>query len=202
MTRGTSKSPSDMQRKASLRHSHHQFVTASIQDQIVAGSLLVLTSSHTCKMKSSRFLRLLCLLLVFVTAAMANEAQQECANPGENGECIATETTQEEVIEEEIDPSCPSRPHIIRCAAHYLDTNHNNKLERSELEDAIAKLPWYSRGILKIIGSVNKIMQKCDADGDGAISIDHDMEQTKETCLATCFKRKAFKSAFFPECDK
>lgn len=140
-----------------------------------------------------------------VTAALANEEsseqqEQECANVGENGECIAEEKI--EMIEEEIDPSCPSRPHIIRCAAHHLDTNHNLMLERSELEDAIAKLPWYQRGVLKIIGSVDKIMKRCDADGDGAISITHDMEKTKETCLATCFKRKAFKSAFFPECDK
>ena len=52
-----------------------------------------------------------------------------------------------------------------------------------------------------MIGSVNKIMDKCDYDGDGAISVDHDMEKTKDTCLATCFKRRAFKGAFFPECD-
>jgi len=146
-------------------------------------------------------LRLLFVLLVVVVAAVANEEQGECANRGENGECIA-DLVKEQVEKEEIDPKCPSRPHIIRCAAHYLDVNHNGKLERSELSDAIDKLPWYSRGILKIIGSVDKIMKKCDYDGDGAISIDHDMENTKDTCLATCFKRKAFKSAFFPECDK
>ena len=44
-------------------------------------------------------------------------------------------------------------------------------------------------------------MVKCDADGDDAISMDKDMPATEETCLATCFKRKAFKSAFFPDCD-
>jgi hypothetical protein len=44
-------------------------------------------------------------------------------------------------------------------------------------------------------------MAKCDHDKDGKISIEQDMEATKETCLATCFKRKAFKSAFFAECD-
>jgi hypothetical protein len=148
------------------------------------------------------FVKVLLLALLVVTAVLANEQaqQNECPNIGENGECLAS--AQEEKIEEEIDPNCPSRPHIIRCAAHYLDTNHNDKLERSELEDAIAKLPWYQRGVLKIIGSVDKIMKKCDADGDGAISIVHDMEATKERCLATCFKRKAFKGAFFPECDK
>lgn len=98
------------------------------------------------------------------------------------------------------DPSCPSRPHIIRCAAKYLDTNKNKKLERSELETAIAELPWLARGVLKIIGSVDKIMDKCDANKDGAIGILDDMPKTEDTCLATCFKRKAFKSAFFPDC--
>lgn len=44
-------------------------------------------------------------------------------------------------------------------------------------------------------------MVKCDADGDGAISMEDDMTATEETCLASCFKRRAFKSAFFPECD-
>eukprot|EP00978_Attheya_sp_CCMP212_P036675 scaffold168110_cov58-Attheya_sp.AAC.3 len=57
------------------------------------------------------------------------------------------------------------------------------------------------KGLLKVIGSIDKIMAKCDHDKDGKISIEQDMEATKETCLATCFKRKAFKSAFFAECD-
>mmetsp|Transcript_6214 Transcript_6214/g.9000 ORF Transcript_6214/g.9000 Transcript_6214/m.9000 type:complete len:141 (+) Transcript_6214:53-475(+) len=99
------------------------------------------------------------------------------------------------------DPSCPSRPHIIKCAAKYLDTNKNNHLDRVELEEAINSLAWYAKGILKVIGSVDKIMDKCDYDKDGKISIDHDMESTTETCLASCFKRRAFKGAFFPECD-
>lgn len=55
--------------------------------------------------------------------------------------------------------------------------------------------------MLKILGSVDKIMGKCDVDGDDAIGIDYDMQHNKETCLATCFKRRAFKAAFFPECD-
>jgi len=99
------------------------------------------------------------------------------------------------------DPECPSRPHIIRCAGHYLDTNKNGLLEKAELEKAIDELSWFSRGVLKILGSVDKIMYKCDHDQDGAISIDHDMEHNKETCLSNCFKRRSFKSAFFPECD-
>lgn len=99
------------------------------------------------------------------------------------------------------DPKCPSRPHIIRCAAATLDKNKNNKLERKELQEGIDSLPWLSRGVLKIIGSVDKIMAKCDADGDDAIGMIDDMEKTKDQCLATCFKRRAFKSAFFPDCE-
>ena len=53
-----------------------------------------------------------------------------------------------------------------------------------------------------MIGSVDTIMKKCDADGDGSITIDVDMEATKETCLATCFKRYAFKKLFFPDCTE
>lgn len=111
-------------------------------------------------------------------------------------ECVADQVSAPE------DPNCPSRSHIIRCAGKYLDTNQNQKLERSELETAINTLPWYARGVLKVIGSIDKIMKKCDADGDDAIGMDTDMPATEDTCLATCFKRKAFKAAFFPECDQ
>eukprot|EP00588_Corethron_pennatum_P014497 CAMPEP_0194277900 /NCGR_PEP_ID=MMETSP0169-20130528/10093_1 /TAXON_ID=218684 /ORGANISM="Corethron pennatum, Strain L29A3" /LENGTH=136 /DNA_ID=CAMNT_0039021969 /DNA_START=78 /DNA_END=488 /DNA_ORIENTATION=- len=99
-----------------------------------------------------------------------------------------------------VDPNCPSRESIIKCAATHLDTNKNQKLEEKELDDAIGSLPWYARGVLKIIGSTKLIMKKCDYDKDGAIDMVTDMEATKDTCLATCFKKKAFKSAFFPDC--
>mmetsp|Transcript_3282 Transcript_3282/g.3658 ORF Transcript_3282/g.3658 Transcript_3282/m.3658 type:complete len:143 (-) Transcript_3282:286-714(-) len=123
-----------------------------------------------------------------ISASVDSAVAQECANP-EAG-CPTEE-----------DPNCPSRPHIIRCAGKYLDTNQNRLLERIELENAIDGLSFFSRGILKVIGSVDKIMAKCDFDGDGAISIEKDMPATEETCLATCFKKRAFKGAFFPDCD-
>merc|ERR1719148_652378 len=135
-----------------------------------------------------RFIASLYVSLLISASSVNAAGKQECANP-EAG--CATEE----------DPNCPSRPHIVRCAGKYLDTNQNQILERSELETAIDTLPWYSRGLLKIIGSVDKIMDKCEADGDGAISIEEDMPATEETCLATCFKKRAFKGAFFPDCD-
>jgi len=152
------------------------------------------------------------LVLLLAVSHGAAEEGQDCAAAGD---CVnpdaaaAEEETVEEVAvadaeEEEKtpeDPACPSRPHIIRCAAAHLDVNKNNKLDRKELQDAIDSLPWLARGVLKILGSVDSIMGKCDADGDDAIGIDTDMESTKETCLASCFKRKAFKQAFFPDCD-
>mmetsp|Transcript_8820 Transcript_8820/g.18925 ORF Transcript_8820/g.18925 Transcript_8820/m.18925 type:complete len:167 (+) Transcript_8820:22-522(+) len=115
-------------------------------------------------------------------------AHETCANP--------------EATDEAEDPSCPSRPHVVRCAAKYLDKNQNGALERSELDSIMNEVPWLLRSLLRVIGSVDAIMKKCDADGDGKITIDGDMEQTKETCLASCFKRNAFKRLFFPECTE
>ena len=159
-----------------------------------------------------RFLKFL-LLVILTVVTVAQDAgcpdgtPGECANPDAtsgvtsdvhvNVEAASIESSSPEPQ----DPKCPSRPHIIRCAAMHLDSNRNNKLDRPELEHAIDQLSWLARGVLKVIGSVNSIMKKCDYDGDGAISIDYDMDNTVDTCLATCFKRRAFKSAFFPECD-
>ena len=145
-------------------------------------------------------------------ASDAGDAAKECTADDET--CISPPKEDEEIPEvkeedatestttttEEEDPSCPSRPHVIRCAAKYLDTNKNGALEKSELEVAMNAVPWLLRSLLNIIGSVDAIMKKCDADGDGAIDIEVDMKATEETCLATCFKRKVFKNLFFPDC--
>ena len=120
----------------------------------------------------------------------------------ETTEESTTTTTTETTSEGEEDPACPSRPHVIRCAAKYLDTNQNGALEKSELETAMNTVPWILRSLLNIIGSVDAIMKKCDADGDGSIDIEVDMKATEETCLATCFKRKVFKKLFFPDCTE
>lgn len=131
---------------------------------------------------------LFCLVVVLCLSHHMATAESECA------------ADQDQSIAQ--DPNCPSREHIIKCAGKYLDTNQNQKLERSELETAINGLPWFARGVLKVIGSIDKIMKKCDADGDDAIGMYTDMPATEETCLATCFKRKAFKSAFFADCNE
>lgn len=55
-----------------------------------------------------------------------------------------TTTTTDEVSED--DPNCPPRPHVIRCAAKYLDTNHNGRLEKEELESAMGGVSWLLRG--------------------------------------------------------
>lgn len=85
-------------------------------------------------------------------------AAGECAASDENGadestetETVAesadesTEATAESATEEE-DANCPSRPHVIRCAAKYLDTNQNGRLEREELESVMQTVPWLLRG--------------------------------------------------------
>jgi outer membrane biosynthesis protein TonB len=143
----------------------------------------------------------------------AQAAAEEVVEPAEE-KVVVEEEAPEEIVtatdsakadaqeeEEENTPGCPSRSHVIKCAAKYLDTNGNQFLERAELQAAIDKLPWLSRGILSILGSVDKMMSKCDVDGDDAIGLDYDMKNNGETCLATCFKRRAFKAAFFSDCE-
>mmetsp|Transcript_17108 Transcript_17108/g.21325 ORF Transcript_17108/g.21325 Transcript_17108/m.21325 type:complete len:161 (-) Transcript_17108:108-590(-) len=146
----------------------------------------------------------LALLSLITCPTLSEETENTCPNPEDD--CANTDSKvvtpdDNATVKEPEDPSCPSRPHIVRCAAAHLDVDKNGRLERSELEAAIDALPWLSRGVLKIIGSVDKIMAKCDADRDGAISIDYDMDATTETCLASCFKKRAFKGAFFPDCE-
>eukprot|EP00536_Pseudo-nitzschia_multiseries_P002259 jgi/Psemu1/294763/fgenesh1_pm.30_\ len=151
------------------------------------------------------------------TLVVADEAcaagDGECANPdvaatdvdisadAAEAEADAPEAIPIAAAKEPLDPNCPSRDVIIRCAGKYLDTNENGKLDRPELQGAIDQLPWYARGILQILGSVDKMMKKCDMDGDDAISMDYDMIHNKDQCLASCFKRKAFRNSFFPDCE-
>ena len=94
---------------------------------------------------------ILAVLLLFVLATGC-KAEGECIDTSP-GECtnpdVTSDATSSEVVPDDTsseDPSCPSRPYVIRCAGEYLDTNKNGKLDRDELEAAIKKLPWYSRG--------------------------------------------------------
>jgi hypothetical protein len=135
------------------------------------------------------------------TTTTCNEGDESCVPELADDSSLFVAVTDEVIVEEE-DPKCPSRPHIIRCAGKYLDTNNNGALERTELDAAMSQVSWIVRGLLKVIGSTDTIMKKCDADGDGKITIEQDMEATKETCLATCFKRKVFKQLFFPDCTE
>ena len=91
------------------------------------------------------------------------DAGKECA--ADDNDCTPAVEETVVVTEEEEDPKCPSRPHIIKCAAKYLDTNNNDLLERSELDAAMGEVHWLARGLLKVIGSTDAIMKKCDADG-------------------------------------
>lgn len=128
------------------------------------------------------------------------ETPQEESPPQEE---MQAEQSTTDNVQDDVDntPGCPSRKHVIKCAAQYLDTNGNDYLERAELQAAIDSLPWLSRGILSILGSVDKMMAKCDVDGDDAIGLDYDMKHNSVNCLATCFKRRAFKAAFFAACE-
>jgi len=142
-------------------------------------------------MKMQRLLPTVAVVLVATLVVVVGAKPCSSDEGNQRGECTNPATS----------PKCPTRENIIRCASEFLDHNNNGKLDRNELETAIDSLPWYSRGILQILGSVDKIIKKCDVDGDDAISMDYDMIHNKEQCLASCFKRRAFKNAFFPDCE-
>jgi len=167
-------------------------------------------------MKNCVFLLIVAVATLFISspilvgAESCSSGEGECANPDVDDPEIevaaeasppveAEEDTPPVAVEE--DPNCPSRELIIRCAGKHLDHNKNGKLDRDELQGAIDSLPWYARGILQILGSVDKMMRKCDVDGDDAISMDYDMTHNADNCLASCFKRRAFKNSFFPDCE-
>jgi hypothetical protein len=85
-------------------------------------------------MLSNRFIRTLALLLACILVApMVSANEGECAVEGECADPNA-------VV---IDPNCPDRDHVVRCAGKFLDKNQNGFLERSELQGVIDELPWY-----------------------------------------------------------
>jgi hypothetical protein len=102
-----------------------------------------------------------------VGAELCSSGEGECANPdvdapevaAETSPPVETEDTPPPAVEE--DPNCPSRELIIRCCGKHLDHNKNGKLDRDELQGAIDSLPWYARGILQILGSVDKMVCVC-----------------------------------------
>jgi hypothetical protein len=100
---------------------------------------------------------------ILATSAIVVGAETPCSKEGEE-QCTNPEASLEEnedpvpTSSEKEDPNCPSRDLIIRCCGIHLDDNKNGKLDRNELETAIDSLPWYAKGILQILGSVDKMV--------------------------------------------
>lgn len=83
----------------------------------------------------------------FVNEVAAKQVEETMKENEEESVVTVTEVARETAKEEETnDSSCPSRPHVIRCAAKYLDNNHNGMLEREELESIMQTVPWLLRG--------------------------------------------------------
>jgi len=92
----------------------------------------------------------------------ASDAAKTAADVAEHAAAKVSGTTEERTKEEANSNKCPSREHVVKCAGMYLDKNNNGLLERQELQAAIDALPWYSRGIISILGSVDKVSSlKC-----------------------------------------
>jgi len=91
------------------------------------------------------FQRLFAILLALSTVLVVTPIEVEVGVDGEvaGGEVPVVPATETEKPKAPVDPNCPDRDHIIRCAGKYLDKNKNGKLDRAELEEAIGSLPWY-----------------------------------------------------------
>lgn len=66
-----------------------------------------------------------------------NQAESTSDIPSDIGSESGKESNDEPV-----DPNCPNRSHIIKCAGKYLDTDFDGKLSRRELDTVIERLPW------------------------------------------------------------
>ncbi|EJK65210.1 hypothetical protein THAOC_13959, partial [Thalassiosira oceanica] len=130
------------------------------------------------------------------TSASAEYAQAEVKVDDEG--CADETCANPEATDEAEDPSCPSRYGSEawrtrqggQSGEKFLSASTTRRLGVGNLKFLPSKthvLPDLTWSLLRVIGSVDAIMKKCDADGDGKITIDGDMEQTKETCLASCF---------------
>jgi hypothetical protein len=101
---------------------------------------------------SVRFLTMILVVFVLIaaqeppphiaTTTTTTTPKEECV-VGDDGTCVDQEQVQATNPQEEIvDKNCPDRGHIIRCTGETLDLNKNGKLDRVELDTAIASLPW------------------------------------------------------------
>ncbi len=95
---------------------------------------------------------------------------------------------------EEEKPCKYTRRETVEYAAVYFDTNNDNMLSRSEVQDAWNKLLTPieknlvgAAGYLGWVETVDTVMKNCDHDRDGVISL-QDFINSKDTCLSKCWK--------------
>jgi hypothetical protein len=60
----------------------------------------------------------------------------------DNSDTSTIVEAEDAIGESPSDPKCPSRSHVLKCAAKYLDLDQDRKLSRNELDTAIKTLPW------------------------------------------------------------
>lgn len=90
---------------------------------------------------------------------------------------------------------CPPRESTMRCFYEKSDQNGDGKITRQELSKKIySVLHWYEAAPFKIFGGINRIMDDCDKNRDGVLTVDESM--TAVRCMDTCFKRKSTKEKF------
>ena len=95
--------------------------------------------------------------------------------------------------------ACPSTETAIQCFYDKADMNHDNKITKKELENAIyARLSWIESSAFTIFGGIDRILHDCDQNKDNILTI-QEAGLMHKTCMNSCFKRTKTMSLF--ECS-
>lgn len=90
---------------------------------------------------------------------------------------------------------CPPREDTMRCFYDKSDQNGDGIITRHELSKKIySVLHWYEAAPFKLFGGVGRIMDDCDTNHDGALTVEESMNAPH--CMESCFKRRSTKDKF------
>ena len=83
--------------------------------------------------------------------------------------------------------ACPDRTATMTCFYEKADASRDGRITTSELTSAIdSRLSWFMRGAFHVFGGIGRIMDDCDENKDGILTLDESLHM--DTCMDSCFK--------------
>lgn len=94
-----------------------------------------------------------------------------------------------------VQATCPPRKEMIRCFYTKADKNGDGVVTKHELSKKVfSALAWYEKVPFKIFGGIDRIMEDCDANHDGQLTVEESLSM--KHCMDSCFKRRNTKEKF------